>query len=287
MPSHVARRHVVAAVMVTLMAGAAIAQQNWYDLYDQAIIHLQRGEYQQAETKLRQAQKIGPAPGRSVPLYGMLRRPFFPDFYLGVVFLNTNRPAEALKAFALARAQKLDPQDREFRDIANMENTARTDEKRLADAAAMPTAPSKPMIAEPPPQTARTETEKPAPATPPPPPSAERKVAESAAAPATTERDRNRDAAERDAMQLFFAGDYPKAVATLDKAERDLATRLSPRGYFYRACALAAQALRSSVVNTKLLEAARQQYAEAIRGSQTALPDQRYVSPRILRALGS
>ena len=88
-------------------------------------------------------------------------------------------------------------------------------------------------------------------------------------------------------MQSFFAGDYRKVVATLDKAERDLSTRLSPRGYFYRACAMAAQALRSNTVDAKLLADARRQYAEAIRDSQTALPDRRYVSPRILLALGS
>jgi tetratricopeptide (TPR) repeat protein len=276
------RRRLVAIVMMALMSASVIAQQNWYDYYDQAVEHVRRGEWEPAETKLQQAKKLGPAPGRNVLRYGMLRRPFFPDFYLGVVFLNTNRPTEALKEFALARAQKLSPQDREFQTIADMENTARNDEKRLADAAAMPTGPAKPVVTEPPPQTARAETDKPA--TPPPPPT---KIVENAPSPANIERDRHRESAERDAMQLFFAGDYLKTVATLDKAERDLATRLSPRGYFYRACALAAQALRSSVVNTRLLEDARRQYAEAIRDSQTVLPDRKYVSPRILLALGS
>jgi hypothetical protein len=75
-------------------------------------------------------------------------------------------------------------------------------------------------------------------------------------------------------------------VATLDKAERDLAT-LSPRGYFYRACAMAAQALRSSVVDAKMLADARRQYAIAIRDSQTTVQDRKYVSPRILEKLGS
>jgi tetratricopeptide (TPR) repeat protein len=278
------RRHIVTAIMVALMAGGVIAQQNWYDLYDQAIVHITRGEWEQAETKLRQAQKDGPAAGRSVLRYGMFRRPFFPDFYLGVVYLNTNRPSEALRQFALARAQKINPQDREFQTIAAYENEARTNEKLLADAAAMPTTPKKPVVTEPPPETLKAENK---PAPPPSPPPVETKIAENAPSPAAIERDRQRASAERDAMQSFFAGDYRKTVATLDKAERDLATRLSPRGYFYRACAMAAQALRSSSVDAKLLADARKQYAEAIRDSQTALPDRKYVSPRILEKLGS
>jgi len=279
------RRHIVAAIMVALMASGVIAQQNWYDLYDQAIDHVARGEWEAAEAKLQQSKKLGPAPGRNVLRYGMLRRPFFPDFYLGVVFLNTNRPTEALRQFALVRAQRtFNPQDKEFVTIADMENEARTNEKRLADASAMPTTPKKPVVTEPPPETLKAENK---PATPPSPPPVETKITENAPSPGTIERDRQRASAERDAMQLFFTGDYRKTVATLDKAERDLATRLSPRGYFYRACAMAAQALRSSIVDAKLLAEARKQYAEAIRDSQTALPDRTYVSPRILEKLGS
>lgn len=276
------RRHIVAAIMVALMAGGVIAQQRWYDLYDQAIEHVTRGEWAEAESKLLQSKKDGPAAGRNVLRYGMLRRDFFPDFYLGVVYLNTNRPTEALRQFTLARGQKINPQDRAFEQIAAYENEARKNEKLLADAAAIPTTPKKPVVTEPPPETLKAETK---PAPPPAPPPAESKPADNTPSPAMVERDRQRASAERDAMQSFFAGDYRKTVATLDTAERDLATRLSPRGYFYRACAMAAQALRSSVIDSKMLADARQQYAESIRDNQTALPDRRYVSPRILNEL--
>ena len=286
MSSHTQHRCLVAAIVLSAMAATLIAQQNWYDYYDQAVQHVTRGEWEPAETKLQEAKRLGPAPGRSVLRYGMLRRPFFPDFYLGIVYLNTNRPTDALKAFALARAQKINPQDREFALLADMENTARTDEQRLAAALAMPSG-TKPVTTETPPQTARADTDKPAaPAAPPP----EKKVVDNptpAPTSATAERDRSRENAERNAMQQFFEGNYRDTVATLDKAERDLAIRLSPRGYFYRACAMAAQALRSTTVNTKLLEDARKQYAEVIRNSQRPLPDRQYISPRILNALGS
>lgn len=287
MSSHTRRACLVAAIVLSATAVTLVAQQNWYDFYDQAVEHVGRGEWEPAETKLQQAKKLGPAPGNRVLRYGMLRRPFFPDFYLGIVYLNTNRPTDALKAFALARAQKINPQDREFALLADMENTARTDEKRLAAALAMPSGPKPPATAEPAPQTARADTDKPVT-----PPAAlpEKKIVDNpppAPTPATTERDRSRENAERNAMQQFFEGNYRDAVATLDKAERDLATRLSTRGYFYRACAMAAQALRSTTVNTKLLEDARKQYAEVIRNSQRPLPDRQYISPRILNALGS
>jgi hypothetical protein len=278
-------QHFVAVILVTLISADVFAQQTWYELYDEARDDVARGAWEQAESKLLQAKKIGKAPGRNVLRYGSMRSDFFPDFYLGIVCLNTNRPTEALRQFALARAQNIDPGKREFQLIADMENEARTNEKRLADASALPTAPKKPVVAEPPPETLKAENTKPS--TPPPTPPVETKVTENAPSPAAVERDRRRASAERDAMQLFFAGDYGRAVAALDTAERDLATRLSPRGYFYRACALAAQALRSNVVDQKMLADARRQYIEAIRDSQTALPDRRYVSPRILLALGS
>jgi hypothetical protein len=274
-----ARRLGVLALVLAL-AAAGRAQQQWFELYDQAIEHVRRAEWEQAEARLRLSQQQGPPPGRAVRRYGMFRPPFFPDFYLGVVCLNTQRPTEALRHFALARAQKINEGDAEFRALAEYESQARVLEERLAKANA---------IAAPAPQTRtdvapselpRRERAELAPAqAPPPEPRAEVDAV-------VIERERQRDNAEREAMRLFFSGRYGESVAVLNQTERDLATRLTARGYFYRACAIAAQALGASRVNARLLEEARAQYAQAVREGQIPSADRRFVSPRILQALG-
>lgn len=274
----------IAAGLVLSAPAAAIAQQRWYDLYDQAIEHIRLGEFEQAETKLRQAQKAGPAPGRNVPRYGMFRGPYFPDYYLGLVFLNTQRPTEALRHFQLARAQNIDSQAKEFRQIADYENQARTMEERLAKANAIAPPQPKPVPAEP---TAADpgradNTAKPIS----PPPAAAAPTGNPGVETAAIERERRRHNGEREAMQLFYSGQYGESVAVLNRIEREAGGRLSARGYFYRACALAAQALRSTRVNAKLIEQARIQYELAVREGQVPSADQRYVSPRILQALG-
>jgi hypothetical protein len=274
------RAVIVTAIALTIASGVA-AQQRWFDLYDEAIEHVRLAEYEQAETKLRQAQKLGPAPGGSVPRYGMLRGPFFPDFYLGLVFLNTQRPSEALKHFALARAQKINVADKQFRLIADYENQARTLEERLAKANAI--TPPKPVPTDTPVETARADNPRAAPSAPADPPAPANAGVDTVA----LERERQRHNAEREAMQLFFGGQYGESVAVLNKAEREIGARLTTRGYFYRACALAAQALRSTRIDTKLLEPARIQYALAVREGAVPPADRRYVSPRILQALGS
>lgn len=274
----------LAAGLALCAHGAAIAQPRWYDLYDQAIEHITRGEFEQAETKLRQAQKAGPAPGRNVPRYGMLRGPYFPDFYLALVFLNTQRPTDALRHFQLARAQKLDSQSQEFRQIGDYENQARTMEERLAKANAITPperrpGPTDPVATEPP----RVENvTRPVPS----PPAEDPGGGNAGVDAAALERERRRHNGEREAMQLFYSGQYGESVTVLNRIERDAGGRLTARGYFYRACALAAQALRSSRVNARLIEEARIQYALAVREGQVPSTDRRYVSPRVLQALG-
>lgn len=110
-----------ATLVVTLTA-----QSQWYALYDEAVKHIQAGEFQQAETKLLQAKKDGPGSGRNVLRYGSLRAPYFPDYYLGVVYVSTNRPQEALDAFTAARQANVDAKNNEFRLIGTFEGQART-----------------------------------------------------------------------------------------------------------------------------------------------------------------
>ena len=111
-------------IVVMFIGSALLAQGRWYELYDEAIKHVQNGEWALAEQKLNSAKKLGPAPGRNRLRYGMLRTDFFPDFYLGIVYLNTIRPKESLAAFAIARKQALNLESNEFREIVTLEARA-------------------------------------------------------------------------------------------------------------------------------------------------------------------
>ena len=119
-------RITVTAVTTALLVVALTAQSQWYALYDEAVKHIQAGEFQQAEAKLLQAKKDGPSSGRNVLRYGSLRQPYFPDYYLGVVYVSTNRPQEALDAFAAARQANIDAKNNDFKLIGTFEGQART-----------------------------------------------------------------------------------------------------------------------------------------------------------------
>jgi tetratricopeptide (TPR) repeat protein len=113
-----------------LMASATLVAQNtgrevWDDLYREAIRHVRNREWTLAEQKLTESQKTGPASGRGVIRRGFLGRDdYFPEFYLGVVYLNTNRAAQALAQFETARQRGINPNDSEFRQITDFESRA-------------------------------------------------------------------------------------------------------------------------------------------------------------------
>jgi hypothetical protein len=83
------------------------AQLRWYDAYEQARAAIQRRDWTAAEQLLKQAQSSGTKPGPRVFTYGDSYIRFIPDYYLGVVYLNTNRYPEAEAAFARVRTQNL------------------------------------------------------------------------------------------------------------------------------------------------------------------------------------
>ena len=115
------------AVVCALLASPALhgQGQDFDDLYRDAIRHVRQREWQLAEQKLNEARKTGPPSGRDVIRRGLMGRDdYFPEFYLGVVYLNTGRAAEALPLFQLARQRGLNPKDSEFRQIADFEKRA-------------------------------------------------------------------------------------------------------------------------------------------------------------------
>src|SRR4051812_10892273 len=119
-------RTFVTLAMAAALVVAMAAQEQWYALYDEAIKHVLAGEFQQAETKLVQAKKDHPESGRNVLRYGNLRAPYFPDYYLGIVYNSTGRPQEALEAFDAARKANIDAKNNEFKLIGTFEGQART-----------------------------------------------------------------------------------------------------------------------------------------------------------------
>ena len=68
-----------------------------------AITHVQQREWKPAEEKLLTAIGAGPPSGRGVVRRLRDREDYFPEFYLGIVYLNTNRVGAALAQFQLAR----------------------------------------------------------------------------------------------------------------------------------------------------------------------------------------
>ncbi|MGQ0733549.1 MAG: hypothetical protein ACT4QD_07845 [Acidobacteriota bacterium] len=136
------RRAGLVAVLLLVGPGSwAVAQEaRWFDLYDEAIKHIAQQEWQEAETKLLQARKDGPPSGRAVLRYGSLRPPFFPEYYLGIVYQATGRSQEALQQFQLARKANIDSRNAEFRTITIFEGMAKTS---MANAAKLPKPPEK------------------------------------------------------------------------------------------------------------------------------------------------
>jgi tetratricopeptide (TPR) repeat protein len=174
------RAAAIVVALACLATPVATRQLPWYELYDQAIAHIEKGEWPQAEAKLLAAKKAGPRPGRTVLRYGALRTEYFPDYYLGVVYLNTGRYRDAVRQFELVRDQKPDLSRAPYGQLENQ--LARADDlarKLEASARGTPpasrgtppaTVPATPTDVKPPVSPPPVNTEKPSSSTSPPPP---------------------------------------------------------------------------------------------------------------------
>ena len=94
-------------MLVSLLVSPAAAQTRWYDAYREAVRAIERRNWAAAEKLLAQAQTTGQKPSTRAYTYGDTYIRFFPDYYLGVVYLNTSRYREAEAAFARFASQKL------------------------------------------------------------------------------------------------------------------------------------------------------------------------------------
>ncbi len=105
----VAAMLVVGATNVHARAAQSGSQATlrWYDAYDQGVAAVQRRDWKVAEQRLNEARTANPKQGRNVLAYGDRYVTYLPDYYLGIVYLNTNRSRDAEAAFGRVSAQKL------------------------------------------------------------------------------------------------------------------------------------------------------------------------------------
>lgn len=134
------RQWIVTSMAALCLCTTAAAQATrWYDEYDRALksIASKPPDWKSAEAALLAARSRGPAPGPRVMFPGEIYKPFIPDYYLGVVYLNTGRASEAETTFARVRAGNIiDQKDSLYRTFVDQAKTATytravSDAKRL------------------------------------------------------------------------------------------------------------------------------------------------------------
>jgi hypothetical protein len=124
-------RAVVTMLLLLGAPGPLSAQQPWYVAYEDGKKAFDQGDYKAAEQKMLTAMQSSQAPrerGRRVLYYGQIRKDFFPEYYLSLIYLQQGRNADAQKYGATAETY-LKNGDKEYGTLA----AARSDaQKRLA-----------------------------------------------------------------------------------------------------------------------------------------------------------
>jgi tetratricopeptide (TPR) repeat protein len=98
----------------------------WYESYQDALKAIGNRKWAQAEEKLKAALRSGPAPGRGIRTHGVRVMDYLPEYYLGVVYFNQQRYADALEQFAKVQASGLvGPTTAEYHPLADMSEICR------------------------------------------------------------------------------------------------------------------------------------------------------------------
>jgi hypothetical protein len=114
-------RRSVGVTVLVLFATIHLSAQTWYQLYDEAIRDVDARRYEQAEKKLLEAKRTGPASGDRRFRYGQIYEQFFPEFFLGVIYLELGRDKEAIVQFNLARAANIEKaRDPRFKQVGDL-----------------------------------------------------------------------------------------------------------------------------------------------------------------------
>jgi hypothetical protein len=120
---------------------SVVAQQRWYEAYEQALDAIERRDWVRAEELLRTALTLNSRQGRRVLFYGTRREDYLPDYFLGVVYANQGRAQEALDRFSKVERDGLVVNgSREYAELQRMSASARTqlDKERLVRAPGPP-----------------------------------------------------------------------------------------------------------------------------------------------------
>ena len=128
--TRIARPLIVLLLFATLAPLSAQGRREWVDLYRDAIQLVNKQQWKEAESTLMQAIKSGPPSGRGVINRVFGSDDYFPEFYLGIIYLYTNRASDAQTQFQIARKRGLNLREREFQRLPEYESRA----KELADA---------------------------------------------------------------------------------------------------------------------------------------------------------
>jgi hypothetical protein len=124
---------VLMAITIALVDVSAQRQRDWDDLYrdakeliSRAAVSNNEQEWKTAEALLDQAIKTGPPSGRGVIKRVFGSDDYFPEFYLGLIYLYTGRPAAAQAQFQRARKNNINLREREFQRLPEYEASAKT-----------------------------------------------------------------------------------------------------------------------------------------------------------------
>jgi hypothetical protein len=307
----------VLVLVASLPAHARQAGGRWYDSYNEGIKAIQRGDWVTAEQRLLDARSSGPKSGRRVFVYGDTYMAFLPDYYLGVVYLNSGRPREAEAAFAQVRSQGLigarDPEYAQFQaqSLRAAADRAAAETKAMAsNAGSKPVPPPEAPVQSPVQTSPPTSYAPPAvapsadvakgdlpvaspptmqgPVTAGPGPSPVFPKAASAAIvvppriplpppPAPVPAE-----AMQNGLVAFFSGDYRTSVMYLEIAARQAGA--SPRVRLFLACARASLVLTGGG-DLELLRTARADYRGADPQRNLTDAQRRLISPRVLEQL--
>lgn len=120
------------SIALVCVPPSEVIAETWYEAYEAAQRAVESRKWDVAEQKLKQSLRDGPRQGRQVRMYGVRFIAFVPDYYLGVVYFNQGRHAEAVAQFRKVEESNLvkegDPERRqltELREAAERQLAAR------------------------------------------------------------------------------------------------------------------------------------------------------------------
>lgn len=115
--------------LFSVFAASARAELLWYDAYESGMKAFQSGNLNRAERMLIAAMKEQPDQGSRIKAYGTRFIRYFPDLYLGIVYIRQGRYEEGLKQLEKTKSAKLISRgDPEYSDLLTYSQMA---EERL------------------------------------------------------------------------------------------------------------------------------------------------------------